>query len=122
MSAHNIPFSNIKEENHSKLSQICSNGIFSRTQERGRNNHGKRAISVRATEVLLYNGNCPSKNSAKGYVMPQQSLTVGLMPGWTQMLLDRCMGKQTKNKSLYHAMLEAYINDVIHVMVTRTSY
>ena len=30
MSAHNIPFSNIKQENHSKLSQICSYGIFSK--------------------------------------------------------------------------------------------
>ena len=29
-------------------------GFFQRTQERVRNSHGKRAISVRATEVLLY--------------------------------------------------------------------
>ena len=30
MSAHNIPFSRIKQENHSKLFQICSYGIFSK--------------------------------------------------------------------------------------------
>ena len=30
MSAHNIPFSNIKLEKHSKLSQICSYGILSK--------------------------------------------------------------------------------------------
>ena len=29
-------------------------GFFLGTQERVRNSHGKRAISVRATEVLLY--------------------------------------------------------------------
>ena len=46
---------NIKKENHTKLSQICSYGIFFQwTQERVRNSRGKRAISVRATEVLLY--------------------------------------------------------------------
>ena len=46
---------NIKKENHTKLSQICSQGIFFLgTQERVRNSRGKRAISVRAIEVLLY--------------------------------------------------------------------
>ena len=54
MSTHNIPFS-IKKENHPKLSQICSYRIlFQGSQERVRNSRGKRAISVRATEVLLY--------------------------------------------------------------------
>ena len=48
---------NTKKENHPKLSQICSNGfLFQGTQERVRNSRGKRAISVRATEVLLYFG------------------------------------------------------------------
>ena len=32
-----------------------SAALFQGTQERVRNSHGKRAISVRATEVLLYN-------------------------------------------------------------------
>ena len=42
-------------KNRPKLSQICSYGIFFLgTQARVRNSHGKRAISVRATEVLLY--------------------------------------------------------------------
>ena len=54
MSTHNIPFS-VEEENHPKLSQIYSYGIFfNGTQERVRNSHGNRAISVRAIEVLLY--------------------------------------------------------------------
>ena len=54
MSTHNIPFK-YKKENHTKLSQICSQEVFFQgTQERVRNSHGKRAISVRATEVLLY--------------------------------------------------------------------
>ena len=45
---------NVKKENHPKLSQICSYGfLFQGTQERVRNSRGKRAISVRATEVLL---------------------------------------------------------------------
>ena len=40
---------------HLKLSQICSYGfLFQGTQERVRNSLGKRTISVRATEVLLY--------------------------------------------------------------------
>ena len=37
-----------------KLSQFCSYGIFPGTPERVRNSRGKRAISVRAIEVLLY--------------------------------------------------------------------
>ena len=44
---------NIKKS-HLKLSQICIHGIFPVTQERIRNSRGKRAISVRATEGLLY--------------------------------------------------------------------
>ena len=45
---------NMKNEKHPKLSQIYSYGIFSKgTKEQVRNSHGKRAISVRAIEVLL---------------------------------------------------------------------
>ena len=55
MKTHNIPFSIIKKENHTKLSQICSQWfVFLGTEERVRNNRGKRAISVRAIEVPLY--------------------------------------------------------------------
>ena len=44
-----------KKEHHLKLIQICSYKIiFQGTQERVRNSHGKRAISVRAIDVLLY--------------------------------------------------------------------
>ena len=46
---------NIQKENHPKLSQICSYGfLYQGTQERVQNSRGKRAFSVRATEVLLY--------------------------------------------------------------------
>ena len=42
---------NIKKENHPKLAQICSYGIFFQgTQGRVRNSLAKRAISFRATE------------------------------------------------------------------------
>ena len=44
----------IKKENHPKLSQLCSYGIFSKRPKEGlRNSHGKGAISVRAIEGLL---------------------------------------------------------------------
>ena len=55
MSTHKIPFFQYKIENHPDLTQICSYGIFFQgTQERVRNSRDKRAISVRAIEVLLY--------------------------------------------------------------------
>ena len=55
MRTQNIPFSIQKQEDPTKLSQICNQGIFFLgTQERVRNSRGKRAISFRATEVLLY--------------------------------------------------------------------
>ena len=45
---------NMKKVKHPKLSQICSYGILcQRAQEGVRNIRGKRAISVRAIEVLL---------------------------------------------------------------------
>ena len=59
MRTHNIPFS-IEKDNYHKLSQLYSYGIFSNgTQERVRNSHCNRAISVGATEVLLYMENLP---------------------------------------------------------------
>ena len=49
---------NIKKKitlNYPKFDNVCSYGIFAMgTQERVRNSRGKRAISVRAIEVLLY--------------------------------------------------------------------
>ena len=66
MSTHNIPFLKKKKKNQPSLSQICSYGIlFLGTQERVRNSRGKRAISVRATEVLLYIYIPSSKSNAK---------------------------------------------------------
>ena len=54
MSTHNIPFSIYKKR---KLHLITPNlqprNFFLGTQERVRNSRGKRAISVRATEVLF---------------------------------------------------------------------
>ena len=52
MSTHNIPFLNIKKK--LILNYHKSATMFHGTQERVRNSRGKRAISVRATEVLLY--------------------------------------------------------------------
>ena len=53
MSTHNIPFLDIKK----KIIQFIPNlqlwNLFQGTQERVRNNRGKRAIIVRAIEVLL---------------------------------------------------------------------
>ena len=52
MSTHNIPF-NIKKKitlNHPKSVMY----FFQGTQERVQNSRGKRDISARATEVLLY--------------------------------------------------------------------
>ena len=58
MSTHNMHYQ-YKKENHTKLSpkynNVCNNEIFSLgTQEQVRNSHGKRAIGIRAIEVLLY--------------------------------------------------------------------
>ena len=49
------PYTIFNIKNHPKLSEICSYGTFFQgPQEQVRNSRGKRAISVRATEVLLY--------------------------------------------------------------------
>ena len=53
MSTHNIP----KRKNHPKLSQICTYGIFSQGLKHEFEiaiDDSERAISVRATEILLY--------------------------------------------------------------------
>ena len=44
---------NIKKENHPNYLQSAAMGFFQGTQGRVRNSRGKRAIRVRATEVLL---------------------------------------------------------------------
>ena len=58
MSTHNIPLSIYKKKmtlNYPKDNNVCSYEIFFQgTLERVRNSHGKRAIFVRANEVLLY--------------------------------------------------------------------
>ena len=45
---------NNKKESHPKLSQIYCYVIFIGSQERGRDSRGKRAIIIRAIDVLLY--------------------------------------------------------------------
>ena len=45
---------NIKKKITLNCPKSADMGFFQETQERVRNSHGKRAISVRATEVLLY--------------------------------------------------------------------
>ena len=47
-------FFHIKQKIALNYPKSAAIGFFQGTQERVRNSHGKRAISVRATEVLLY--------------------------------------------------------------------
>ena len=54
MSTHNIPFSIQNKKITINYPKSAAKGVFLGTQERVRNSRGKRAISVRATEVLLY--------------------------------------------------------------------
>ena len=54
MSAHNIPFSTYKRKSHLIIPNLQLWDSFQGAQERVRNSSGKRAISVRATKVLLY--------------------------------------------------------------------
>ena len=53
MSTNNIPFS-ISRRITLIISNLQPRDFFLGTQERVRNSHGKRDISVRATDVLLY--------------------------------------------------------------------
>ena len=58
MSTHNIPFSISKKKKKKEITlnypKSAAYGFFLGTQERVRNSRGKQAISVLATEVLLY--------------------------------------------------------------------
>ena len=54
ISTHNIPFSVYKKKITLNFPNLQPRDYFLGTQERGRNSRGKRAISVRAIEVLLY--------------------------------------------------------------------
>ena len=57
MSTHNIPFSiYIKKKISLNYPKSAAMGFFLGTKERVRKNRDKRAISVRATEVLLFCG------------------------------------------------------------------
>ena len=53
MSTHNMPFINITKENHINYHNSAWDEFFLGTQERVRNSRGKRAIGVRAIDVLL---------------------------------------------------------------------
>ena len=56
MSTHNIPFFNVEKKITLNYSKSADMGFFSLgTQEQLQNSRGKRAISVRATEGILYN-------------------------------------------------------------------
>ena len=46
MSTRNIPFLNMKRKNTLNYPKFAAMGCFQGTQERVRNSHGKRAISV----------------------------------------------------------------------------
>ena len=54
MCTHNIPFFIIKKKLTPDYSKSAAMGFFPRDSRMRRNSRGKRAISVRATEVLLY--------------------------------------------------------------------
>ena len=54
MSTHNIPFSIPNKKITIKYPKSAAMGFFLGTQDQVRDSSGKRAISVRATEVLLY--------------------------------------------------------------------
>ena len=54
MSTHNIPFSIQNKKITLHYPKSAAKEFSLGTQERFRNRGGKRAISVRATEVLLY--------------------------------------------------------------------
>ena len=54
MSTHNIPFSIDEKKITLKFPNLQPKDYFLGTQERVRNIRGKRDISVRAIEVLLY--------------------------------------------------------------------
>ena len=54
MNTHNIPFLNIKKKIALNYPKSAAMRFFQGTQERVRNIRGKRAVSVRAIEVLLY--------------------------------------------------------------------
>ena len=62
-----MPF--IITENHPKLSKSAWMSFFLGTQARVRNSRGKRAISIRATEVLLYLMKASCFNSIQGQYM-----------------------------------------------------
>ena len=76
MSTHKYHFQ-YNKENHSKLSQICSYWNCSPvTLELVRNSRGKRVISVRATEVLLYKYNERQKETFTKLSQPSISRNV----------------------------------------------
>ena len=54
MTTHNIPFSKYKGKSALIIPNLQLSDFFQEIQRRVRNSHGKRVISVRATEVLLY--------------------------------------------------------------------
>ena len=53
MRTTNIPFFNMKKKNTLNYPKSAAMGFFQGTQERVRKSCGKRAISVRAIEILL---------------------------------------------------------------------
>ena len=54
MSTHNIHSCHYKKETHKIIAKLQLWDLFQGTPERVRNNDGKRAIGVRATEGLHY--------------------------------------------------------------------
>ena len=67
MSTHTIPFSIYKGKSPLIIPNMLLWIFFYETQERVRNSRGKRAISVKATEVLLYLGSLIKQASSISY-------------------------------------------------------
>ena len=58
---------NMNKKNTLNYPKSAAMGFFQETQERVRNSRGKRAISVRAIEVLLYVVKCRTEGICYGY-------------------------------------------------------
>ena len=90
MSTHNIPFSVLKRKITINCPKSAAVGFFQRTEERVRNSRGRRAISVRATEVLLYPlSSVSDADQERKWIMPEIRFTTWAN-GITECLFKQC--------------------------------
>ena len=79
MSTQSIPFLNTKKKNILNYPKSASMEFYQRTQERVRNSRGKRDISVRAIEVLLYFLSVANKKDSDQPARPRSFIGVFLL-------------------------------------------